>query len=334
MNVAAKVGSDDVMELPHEKDSTILLSTIQAQFPSAIGLKYKSSSGGWRGIRAENNILSPPCEGWGDDVYIVTESDALKRKPDEESRSSSYERTKRRKNRKLLEDLIVLGLPFSTTQEELSEFFTEKCGELDFCELKYDRDTKKSRGFGFIRFKSVESAEEALKGYHEIDGRKLEVRLSKKKDEVPMKLFVGRLAKDTTKEDVSDYFTEYGDLVDVFVPSNPFRGFAFITFSDQEDAMKVLAERRGHKLKGAELNVTAAQPKEDKGPLRQENFGVVTHGNGSSFHHGVQGDGGYGGAPHYPPPPPTPPQMGSSSSNIVSDLKDMLRQVIAAEQIR
>ena len=66
-------------------------------------------------------------------------------------------------------------------------------------------------------------------------------------DEVPMKLFVGRLPKDTTKEEVSDYFSEFGDMTDVFVPWNPFRGFAFITFADQEDAFRVL--HMSHEMK-------------------------------------------------------------------------------------
>ena len=74
VNIASKVDDDEFMELPHENDGSLLLSTIQAQFPTAIGLKYKSSSGGWRGIRAEENILSPPSDGWGNVVYVVTES--------------------------------------------------------------------------------------------------------------------------------------------------------------------------------------------------------------------------------------------------------------------
>ena len=51
VRVMEKEGAeDDMMELPREKDDTVLLSTIQAQFPDAIGLKYKpSGGGGWRG---------------------------------------------------------------------------------------------------------------------------------------------------------------------------------------------------------------------------------------------------------------------------------------------
>ena len=65
-----------------------------------------------------------------------------------------------------------------------------------------------------------------------------------------MKLFVGRLAKDTTKDEVNDYFSEFGDMTDVFVPWNPFRGFAFITFADQEDAERVLSKSHYLKVKG------------------------------------------------------------------------------------
>ena len=50
--------SEDYMELPREKDGTVLLSTIQAQFTHAIGLKYKSSSGAWRGKVSSYVLIS------------------------------------------------------------------------------------------------------------------------------------------------------------------------------------------------------------------------------------------------------------------------------------
>jgi len=258
----AKNSSDDYMELPREAGGTVLLSTIQAQFPTAIGLKYKSSSGGWRGIRAENNVLDPPHGGWGDTIYIITESDALKRKTDD--RSDGY--SKLIKSSKLLEDLIVLGLPYTTTEEELKAYFSDSCGELTFCQIKTDRTTDKSRGFGFIRFGDEESARAAIKGQHELQGRKLVVRMSQRKGDTPTKLFVGRLPTGITVEEVNEYFSTYGDLVDCFLP-NPFRGFSFITYSDEEDAKRVL--RMSHSLKGSRLNVTAAESKNARETLNQ-----------------------------------------------------------------
>jgi len=277
--VTLKEGSDDIMELPQETDGTVLMSTLQCQFPTAVGLKFKSSTGGWRGIRAENNILHPPFGGWDGKTFIVTESAALKRKPDpsedsreksSSSRSSSNrdnnrQRSKqeepekpRSKNEKLLDDLIVLGLPYGCTAETLKEYFTNTCGTPTFCELKEDGKTGKSRGFGFVRFDSVEAAMKAMNEPHEIEGRKLVVRLSQRKGDIPTKLFIGKLPESATEDDVREYFSEYGQLADCFVPT-PFRGFGFVTYVDEEDAKRVL--KRSHHLKETKILVTPAESK-------------------------------------------------------------------------
>ena len=60
----------DVIEIPSEEDGTLLLSTIQAQFPSTTGLRYKNEDS-WRGIRISHGILFPPPEGWSESTYYV-----------------------------------------------------------------------------------------------------------------------------------------------------------------------------------------------------------------------------------------------------------------------
>ena len=131
-------------------------------------------------------MLDAPFGGWGERIYFITESDALKRKAESQDSNTNSDRKRKSKSSKFLEDMIVLGLPYTTTEEELNEYFTNSCGELTFCELKLARDTKKSRGFGFIRFKTEDAAKEAMNGHHELQGRTLNVRLSKKNDDVPM----------------------------------------------------------------------------------------------------------------------------------------------------
>jgi len=278
--------SDDVMELPQEADGTVLLTTVQAQFPAAVGLKYRSPTGGWRGIKADNNVLAPPAKGWGKRTYIVTESEALKRKmePEERLLPTKSEREKkvqeigsriqeneyepRTKTAKLLDDMIVLGLPYSATEETLKEYFTTACGEVTFCQVKKDKSTGKSRGFGFIRFKTIEAAEKAMKkDAHELDGRKLVVRLSQREGDTPTKLFIGRLPQDTTEEAVKTYFAEFGEIVDIFCP-NPCRGFAFVTFADENDAKRVL--QGDHSLKGHRILVNAAESKSKRDQMGQE----------------------------------------------------------------
>lgn len=67
---------DEPIELPTEQpDKHLLLSTLQAQFPGASGLKYKyineEKTRCFRGIRLNDGKLYPPCEtgGWSSHVY-------------------------------------------------------------------------------------------------------------------------------------------------------------------------------------------------------------------------------------------------------------------------
>ena len=60
-------------------------------------------------------------------------------------------------------------------------------------------------------------------------------------DDIPTKLFIGRLPNGTTAEDLKDCFSEYGPFKDVYVPNN-FRNFGFITFQSQHIANEVLKE--------------------------------------------------------------------------------------------
>lgn len=238
--------SDDseFMEFPKEEDGTLLLTTVQSHFPNAIGLKYRASSGAWRGLRAVDNKFDPPRGGWIDVVYYVTESEAQKRKADDGNGG-----LRKKAVSHLLQDIAILGLPWSTTDEELKDYFETNCGELTYCEVKKERDTGKSRGFGFIRFKNEHDAEEALKVEHFLGGRKLDMR---EKKVTPMKLFVGRVPNGATKEDLSEYFSQFGELKDVYIPT-PFKNYGFVTFTSSEVGSYVLSQ--SHSLMGQRLNV-------------------------------------------------------------------------------
>jgi len=240
-----EVEGSDFMEFPREENDTVLLSTIQAQFPNAIGLKYRGSSGAWRALRAVENVLDAPKGGWGDKVYCLTISETSKRK----SEHAASESTKRSRLNPLLQDMAVMNLPFQTTEEELREYFEKHYGDLEYCEVKKFRDTGKSRGYGFIRFKDEVAAKEAVNGEHHMHGRRVDV---KQKQDKPMKLFVGRLPDGTTLEELREYFGEFGELQDVYIPT-PFRNFGFVTYASSEDGKNVL--RDSHALHGNRLNV-------------------------------------------------------------------------------
>lgn len=72
--------------------------------------------------------------------------------------------------------LYVGGLSWGTTEETLQSTF-EQYGEVQEAKIITDRETGRSRGFGFVTFADAGSADEAINGLNgtELDGRYLNV---------------------------------------------------------------------------------------------------------------------------------------------------------------
>jgi RNA recognition motif-containing protein len=76
--------------------------------------------------------------------------------------------------------LFVGGLSFSTSNDRLREVFAE-AGQVESAVVVTDRDTGRSRGFGFVEMATAEEAEQAVSRFNgqEIDGRRLQVEKAK-----------------------------------------------------------------------------------------------------------------------------------------------------------
>lgn len=72
--------------------------------------------------------------------------------------------------------LFIGGLAWHTTDETLREGFS-KYGNVEEAVVVKDRDTNRSRGFGFVRFGSKDEADQALAGMNNVDfdGRTIRV---------------------------------------------------------------------------------------------------------------------------------------------------------------
>ncbi|KAG8745984.1 Multiple RNA-binding domain-containing protein 1 [Ceratobasidium sp. 414] len=173
--------------------------------------------------------------------------------------------------------LFVKNLAFATTDENLNSTFRSLPG-FAFARVQTKPDPKQpgsrlSMGFGFIGFKSVESAQRALAGMQGavIDGHTLQVKFAKR-GEVPegagtatvgssktTKVIVKNLPFEATKKDVRELFgyvyryagvddnvkdyssptRAYGQLKSVRVPrkfNSNTRGFAFLDFISRREA--------------------------------------------------------------------------------------------------
>ena len=76
--------------------------------------------------------------------------------------------------------LFVGSLPWSVNDQKLKETF-EQHGSVLSAKIIMDRDTNKSRGFGFVEMENSSDASKAIKALHEteIDGRNIVVNEAK-----------------------------------------------------------------------------------------------------------------------------------------------------------
>ncbi|KIO30897.1 hypothetical protein M407DRAFT_241996 [Tulasnella calospora MUT 4182] len=75
--------------------------------------------------------------------------------------------------------VYVGGLSWNTTDDSLHQAFSEFGQVTDSIVMK-DRETGRSRGFGFVTFSTEDEANAAIAGLHEqdLDGRRIKVNLA------------------------------------------------------------------------------------------------------------------------------------------------------------
>ncbi|ETE65161.1 Heterogeneous nuclear ribonucleoprotein D0 [Ophiophagus hannah] len=86
------------------------------------------------------------------------------------------------------------------------------------------------------------------------------------------KMFIGGLSWDTTKKDLKDYFTKFGEVVDCTLKLDPItgrsRGFGFVLFKESESVEKVM-DQKEHKLNGKVIDPKRAKAMKTKEPVKK-----------------------------------------------------------------
>ncbi|KAK1157322.1 TAR DNA-binding protein 43-like isoform X1 [Acipenser oxyrinchus oxyrinchus] len=294
--------NEEPMEIPSEDDGTVLLSTVAAQFPGACGLRYRNPvSQCMRGVRVMEGVLQAPETGWGNLVYVVNYPKDNKRKMEEIDASSAV---KIKRAELKTSDLIVLGLPWKTSEQDLKEYFST-FGEVIMVQVKRDLKTGNSKGFGFVRFTDYETQGKVMSQRHMIDGRWCDCKLpnSKQSPDEPLrcrKVFVGRCTEDMSAEELRQFFMQYGEVTDVFIPK-PFRAFAFVTFADDQVAQSLCGEDLI--IKGISVHISNAEPKHNNSRQMIERGGRFGNSPGfgnqaAGFGNGRGSGGGLGNSPN------------------------------------
>ncbi|KAJ4971534.1 hypothetical protein NE237_004633 [Protea cynaroides] len=174
--------------------------------------------------------------------------------------------------------LFVRGLAWDTTSETLCAAF-QVHGDIEEGAVILDKTTGKSRGYGFVTYKHMESTQSALKEPSKlIDGRLAVCNLACEglssatitPDQALRKLYVGGLSPDTTSEMLLNFFVRHGEIEEGSVAydkgTNKSRGFGFVTYKTVEAARKAIDDP--NKILGGR-NITVKVADTQKGKVAQ-----------------------------------------------------------------
>lgn len=168
--------------------------------------------------------------------------------------------------------IFVGRIPVEATAEDLQLYFRQFGQVLD---VYLPKDAKKisHRGFGFVTFAEESIAEHVSQRRHEILGHLIAVDHASPLDETPglgvcapyglgKKIFIGRIPVEATTEDLRLYFSQYGHILDVYIPKDAkkisHRGFGFVTFAEESTAEHVA--QKTHEILGHRIAVDRAAP--------------------------------------------------------------------------
>ncbi len=90
------------------------------------------------------------------------------------------------------QNLFIGSLAYATTDDSLKAFF-ETIGEVESAHVVTDRETNRSKGFGFVQFTDEANNQKAVDELNgkELDGRAINVSLARPKEDRPRRDFNG-----------------------------------------------------------------------------------------------------------------------------------------------
>lgn len=180
--------------------------------------------------------------------------------------------------------LFIGNIPSTMTDNALRETF-QAFGPIIEHVIIRERATGNSKGYGFVKFASQESADaaiETLNGKLKFEGhsREMIVRYAgvREDEEQEYKLYVANLSRSATEQTVRRLFEPFGIVKEVYIMVDPrtqlCKGTAFVKYErrdDAERAIRSLHQRHQEDGQFNKLDVSFAHTKEEKQVIASRN---------------------------------------------------------------
>lgn len=99
-----------------------------------------------------------------------------------------------------------------------------------------------------------------------------------------MKVYVGNLPFTVNDDKLRELFASFGEVTEAVIIKDKFsgrsKGFGFVTFANDEEANKAIAEMNKKQVDGREITVNEAKPMDPNSRPPRRNFGG---GSGGGF---------------------------------------------------
>jgi nucleolin len=200
--------------------------------------------------------------------------------------------------------IFVGKLSWSVDDDWLKSEF-DSFGEITRANVVMDRQSGRSKGFGYVEFTTPDAAKKAMeaKNGKEIDGRAVNIDISLPKAPNPAGrakafgdstspeskvLFVGNVSFEADEDSLWSVFGEYGDVVSVRLvlflddviwypalihhirlpkerDTEQPKGYGYVEFIDIESAKKAFKEANGREIGGRNVRLDYSQPRDNNG---------------------------------------------------------------------
>ncbi|XP_074365473.1 heterogeneous nuclear ribonucleoprotein 1-like isoform X1 [Apium graveolens] len=194
--------------------------------------------------------------------------------------------------------IFIGGLSKETILETFVKYFG-KYGEITDSVIMKDRMTGRPRGFGFITYADPSVVDTVIGETHVIDDKQVEIKRtipkgsSDSKDFKTKKIFVGGIPTSVTEEELKDFFSKYGNVVEHEIirdhTTKRSRGFGFVVFDSEQVVDNILVDTNKIDMNGTQVEIKKAEPKKSSNPAPGPLYGSESRGRsyGETF-------GGYG----------------------------------------
>ncbi|CAH2048614.1 unnamed protein product, partial [Iphiclides podalirius] len=195
-------------------------------------------------------------------------------------------------------NLYIRGLSQNTTDKDLVQM-CQMYGNIISTKAILDKNTNKCKGYGFVDFESIASAEAAVKG---LQAKGVQAQMAKQQEQDPTNLYMANLPPHFKENDVDQLLAKFGQVVSTRILRDTHghsKGVGFARMESREKCEQIIQMFNGNSIPGAKepLLVKFADGGNKKKALYKQNDtnGRVWRDNNESITQAMSVSGVYAG---------------------------------------